>query len=54
MAASGDGELAGDRRKDGLYLLPEPEEDRDGDDRNKGKNQGVFDESLASPIFISA
>ena len=47
VAASGDGELAGDGREYALDLIAQRNQDRDGDHGNEGENQGVLNESLA-------
>ena len=47
VTASGVRELAVDGREDDLDFIPEPDQDRDGDDGNKSQDQGVFDEGLA-------
>jgi hypothetical protein len=47
VAASGVRELAADRGEDDFDFIPEPNQNRDGDDGNKGQDQGVLDEGLA-------
>jgi hypothetical protein len=47
VAASGDRELAGNRGEDGLHLIAQRDQDRDGDNGNESENQGVLNESLA-------
>ena len=47
MAASRNRELAGDGREDGFDFITEPDQNRNGDNGNKGQDQGVFDQGLA-------
>jgi hypothetical protein len=47
VTAFGHRKLAGNRGEDALDLIAEPEEDGNGDDGNKGQDQGVLDEGLA-------
>jgi hypothetical protein len=47
VTAFGDRKLAGDRGKDALELIAEPEEDGNGHDGNKSQDQGVLDQGLA-------
>ena len=54
MAASGNGELAGDRGEDALDLVAKPNQDRNGDDGNKSQDQGVLDEGLTFPGSLLA
>jgi hypothetical protein len=52
VAASGNRELAGDRGEDDPDFVSKPDQNRDGDDRNKSQDQSVLDESLAFPVFF--
>ena len=54
MAASRNGELAGDRGEDALDLIAEPDQHRNGDDGNKSQNQGVFNQRLAFLVLFLA
>jgi len=47
VAASGHRELAGDRGEDDFNFISEPNQNRDGDDRNKSQYQCVLDKGLA-------
>jgi hypothetical protein len=47
MAASGDGELAGDGREDDLNLISEPDQDGNRDNRDESQDQRVLDQGLA-------
>jgi hypothetical protein len=47
VAGSRISELTADRREYALNLVTEGDQDRDGDHRNEGENQGVLHESLA-------
>jgi len=51
VAASGNRELAVDRREDDPDLSSEPNQNRDGNEGNKSQYQGVFNEGLA---FLSS
>jgi len=52
VTAARDGELAGDRREDGLDLVAEPYQNRNRDHGNKSQNQRVFYERLAFFILF--
>ena len=54
MTAARNCELARDRRKDDFDFIAEPNQNRDGNDGNKGQDQGVLDEGLAFPVPFSA
>ena len=47
MTAAGHRKLAGDSREDEFDLIPESDQNRNGDDGNKSQDQGVLDEGLA-------
>ena len=51
MAAAGVGQLRGNRGEDGFDLFAQGNQYRDGDDGNKGEDESIFHESLASFIF---
>jgi hypothetical protein len=52
VTAAGNGKLAGDRGKDGLYLSAEPEQNRNCDNGNKGENQRILNESLTFLVLL--
>ncbi len=52
VAASGHRELAGDGREDDFDFIAQPDQNRNGDNRNEGEDQGVLDESLAFLVLI--
>ena len=47
VTAAGIRELAADRGEDDPDFISKPDQNRDGDDGNKGQDQGVLDEGLA-------
>jgi hypothetical protein len=53
VTASRGGELTGDRREDRLHLVAQPDQYRNGNDRDKGENQGVLDQSLSLRIVFT-
>jgi hypothetical protein len=52
VTAARDGELAGDRREDASDFSAQPDQRRNGNDGNKGQDQGILHEGLAFLIFL--
>ncbi len=46
VAASRNRELAGDCRENGFDLIAEPDQNRDGNDRDESQDQGVLNQCL--------
>jgi hypothetical protein len=54
MAASRIRELTADGREYALNLSAQGDQDGDGDDGDKGENQGILHKCLTFPIFTGA